>query len=148
LIEVPAPAIISGTEGGDYPLGLFGVSLSLDRVLVVGAPSEDGMAYAVHPRAGRLLRTYRPDVEFPSDRFYFGTTVLTFGSWIAVTTPSSSGSVYLYDWRTGRTVQQIGNPLFDNGHYDEALAASGDLLLIGSQGTPHDGYVDVLRRPH
>src|SRR5262249_3516040 len=74
LLEIPAP------EGA----AVFGISLSLDRTLFVGAPVEGaGAVYEYDPRSGQLLQTYHRSDPPPSEFSFFGRHVLGMDRWVA-----------------------------------------------------------------
>jgi hypothetical protein len=125
----------------------FGVSLSLGRVLIVGAPVEGGgVVYAFKPRTGAFARRYALDDQQISNYSFFGTTVLGGDSWIAATDPRADGgvgAVFVFDRASGRFLERLSNRS-DEAQYGAAMARIGSLLLVTAEGAPHGGYVDVI----
>lgn len=126
----------------------FGSSVALlPGVIVAGAPEfAKGAAFAFEIPSGRLLQTYRPAEQNVSQWQYFGSAVAMLRQWVAVSDSyyHGIGAVHLFDKRRGAPVAFLPYRI-DAGYYGHTLGFIRNHLLVGSQGDPLDGYVDVLK---
>lgn len=151
-----------GTADGDnfgYTLAAYGSKL------VASAMHEDdatatssGKAYVFNISSGSasLLYTFNnPNPVLTATNDYFGRAVAISSTKVAIgareaysVSYTASGYVYVYDLSTGNLAYSIANPNAyatpSNDQFGEAIAISGDLLVVGARGetdATSDSYV-------
>lgn len=127
-------AVKSYKQPGSAKVGnLFGTSMASNTKTVwIGAPGAGaGMVYQFDVITGKLLRTLKPPVSGVSN---FGHSMVTCGSFVAISAPSAdaSSSVFIYQLGTGKYVGRITTPFSEGGLFGASLAElSGNRLAIG-----------------
>lgn len=135
----------------------FGKALAVTgQVLLVGDPGDDGagpLVRAYDCQTTELLATLVLPAFTPGSAF--GSSIACPEGLIAVGAPNESveattgGAVYLFDAATSTVVRRIANPSpHDEDQFGYALAASGNLLAVGTPGddtqTTNGGCVYVF----
>lgn len=146
LLGIPGTIPTGGNGGG------FGQTVAAsDDDLLAGLPLVPGYqfqgevrlyngAYGL-PGAGTLLRSFQKPT--PKDEDYFGNAIAAEGTDVVVGTPwddagaTDAGAVYIFNRDTGQLRKTLLNPdPTTQDYFGQAVAVSGDRLLVGLQGRP------------
>lgn len=151
---------LGNTEFSIYSGAEFGNSIIINgSYLIVGAPAKDyptihidsGAAYVYDIATGTLLYTLNNpnDTGTPSGD-YFGTSIASTGSYLAIAAkgeqglPNSisagSGVVYVYNLSTGKLLRSIRNseyevPSNQSSYFGASIHIAGNTLFVGAPYT-------------
>ena len=133
VFHSPDPDVLDG----------FGTSVAgHHKRVLVGAPHEvhngreAGRAYVFDRKSGQILHAL--GVPNPRSGALFGQAVALNAHYAAVGAPRApdgkgtyTGSVYLYDQRSGNPIRTIANPNSVTGAFGHTVAMEGNLLIVG-----------------
>ncbi|MBD2199688.1 MULTISPECIES: WD40 repeat domain-containing protein [Calothrix] len=128
-------------SGGDY----FGYSVAMSgNYVLIGTPYDDrgesnsGRAYLYDATTGELLRTFDNPTPYGGDLFAFSVAIygdtVVIGAFLDDTGAADTGSVYVFDAKTGELVHTILNPQADEADlFGSAVAIYGDKIVVGAR---------------
>ncbi|MBD2201961.1 PQQ-binding-like beta-propeller repeat protein [Calothrix sp. FACHB-1219] len=128
-------------SGGDY----FGYSVAMSgNYVLIGTPYDDrgesnsGRAYLYNATTGELLRTFDNPTPKGGDLFAFSVAIsgdtVVIGAFLDDTGAADTGSVYVFNAKTGELVHTILNPQAEEADlFGSAVAIYGDKIVVGAR---------------